>query len=160
MTCIIKSTLFSERLANWASWRSNLIKSLSALLIFYIKHIQHTEAEENGRHFADDTFRCIWVSNKASLKYVTYGRIDKMSAQVQIMAWRRTGAKPLSDPMMTQSTDAYMRQQAWMCYMYMILVKSGNPSTSSWSFPVAWRQICTISKHQSLHRNRERSRGR
>ena len=37
-----------------------------------------------------------------------------MSALVQIMAWRRTGAKPLSDPMMTQSTDAYMRQQAWM----------------------------------------------
>ena len=30
------------------------------------------------------------------------------------MAWRRTGYKPLSEPMLTQITDAYMRHQGEM----------------------------------------------
>ena len=51
----------------------------------------------------------IWISNKISLKYVPWGLIENMLALVQIMAWRRTGDKPLSEPMLTQFTDAYMR---------------------------------------------------
>ena len=31
-----------------------------------------------------------------------------------IMAWRQTGDKPLSEPMMTQFNDAYMRRSASM----------------------------------------------
>ena len=34
--------------------------------------------------------------------------IDR-AALVSVTAWRRTGDKPLPEPMMTQSTDAYMR---------------------------------------------------
>ena len=34
------------------------------------------------------------------LKYVPYGLIDNMAALVQIMAWRQTGNKPLSEPML------------------------------------------------------------
>ena len=30
------------------------------------------------------------------------------------MAWRRTGDKPLPEPMLTQLTDAYMRQSGEM----------------------------------------------
>ena len=37
------------------------------------------------------------------------GPIDNMSALVQIMAWRRSGDKPLSEQMPTQLSDAYMR---------------------------------------------------
>ena len=40
------------------------------------------------------------------------GAIDIMSPLVQTMAWRRTGAKPLPDPGVTQSNDAYMPQWA------------------------------------------------
>ena len=64
---------------------------------------------------ADDIFKRIflnekiWNSNKISLKYVPWGLIDSMSALVQIMAWRRSGDKPLSEPMLTQFTDVYMR---------------------------------------------------
>ena len=63
---------------------------------------------------ADDIFKCIflneniWISYKISLKYVPWGLIDNMSALVQIMAWRRSGDKPLSEPTLTQFTDAYM----------------------------------------------------
>ena len=61
---------------------------------------------QNGRHFADDIFKCIffnesiWIWINISLNYVPKGPIDKMPALVQIMAWRCPGDKPLSEPMM------------------------------------------------------------
>ena len=36
------------------------------------------------------------------------GLIDNKWALIQVMAWRRSGDKPLSTPMLTQFTDAYM----------------------------------------------------
>ena len=64
---------------------------------------------QNGRHFADDIFKCIllnenaWIPNKISLKFVPKGPINNISSLVQIMAWRRPGDKPLSEPMMVRS---------------------------------------------------------
>ena len=61
---------------------------------------------QDGRHFADDIFTCIFFNEKCrilikfSLKYVRKGPIDNNPALVQIMAWRRPGDKPLSEPMM------------------------------------------------------------
>ena len=61
---------------------------------------------QNGRHFADDIFKCIflnenvWIPIKISLKFVRNGPINNIPASVQIMAWRRPGDKPLSEPMM------------------------------------------------------------
>ena len=61
---------------------------------------------QNGRHFLDDIFNCIflneniWISNKISLKFVPKGQINNIPALVQIMAWRRPGDKPLFEPMM------------------------------------------------------------
>ena len=57
---------------------------------------------QNGRHFADDTFKCIenvWIPINLSLKLVPKGPINNIPALVQIMAWRRAGDKPLSEPM-------------------------------------------------------------
>ena len=39
---------------------------------------------------------------------VPKGPIDNKSALVPVLAWRRTGDKPLPEPMLTQFTDAYM----------------------------------------------------
>ena len=61
---------------------------------------------QNGRRFPDDTFKCIFlnenarISIKISLKFVPKGPINNIPALVQIMAWRRPGDKPLSEPMM------------------------------------------------------------
>ena len=61
---------------------------------------------QNGRHFPDNIFKCIflnenaWISIKISLKFVPKGPINKIPALVQIMAWRRSGDKPLSESMM------------------------------------------------------------
>ena len=38
------------------------------------------------------------------------GPIYNIPALVQIMAWCRTGDKPLSEPMMVQFTEAYMER--------------------------------------------------
>ena len=60
---------------------------------------------QNGRHFADDIFKWIflnenvWIPIKIPLKFVPRGPINNIPAMVQIMAWRRPGAKPLSEPM-------------------------------------------------------------
>ena len=56
----------------------------------------------NEQHFADDIFKRIffnenvWISIKISLKFVPNGLINNIPALVQIMAWRRSGDKPLS----------------------------------------------------------------
>ena len=60
----------------------------------------------NEQHFADDIFKRIsfnenvWISIKISLKFVPKGPINNIPALVQIMAWCRSGNKPLSEPMM------------------------------------------------------------
>ena len=64
---------------------------------------------------ADDIFKCIFLFEnyripiQISLKFVPKSPIDNKPAMVHVMAWCRTGNKPLPEPMMTQFTDAYMR---------------------------------------------------
>ena len=61
---------------------------------------------QNGRHFTDDILKCIflnennWIWIRISLKFVPKVPINNIPALVQIMAWRRPGEKPLSEPMM------------------------------------------------------------
>ena len=60
----------------------------------------------NRRHFADDIFKCIFldenvlISIKISLKFIPKDPINNIPTLVQIMAWRRPGDKPLSEPML------------------------------------------------------------
>ena len=66
--------------------------------------INSLRPSQNGRHFADDIFNSIflnenvWTPIKISLKFVPKGLINNIPALVQIMAWRRPGDKPLSEP--------------------------------------------------------------
>ena len=61
---------------------------------------------QSGRHFPDDIFKCIFFNEngrifiKISLKFVPKVPINNIPALGQIMAWRRPGNKPLSEPMM------------------------------------------------------------
>ena len=63
---------------------------------------------QNGSHFPDDIFNSIclnenvWTPIKFSLKFVPKGPIENIPALVQIMAWRRLGDKPLSEPMIVR----------------------------------------------------------
>ena len=78
------------------------ITSLNAL-----KYVLNTlRLRQNGHHFPDDIFKCIflnenvWNSLKTSLKFVPRVPINNIPALDQIMAWRRLGDKPSSEPMM------------------------------------------------------------
>ena len=72
----------------------------------YATHNTTLRPRQNGRHFADDTFKRIFlnenvtISIKISLKFVPKGPINNIPALVHIMAWRRPGDKPLYGPMM------------------------------------------------------------
>ena len=82
-----------------------------------ITDINSSLPEQDGHLFADDIFRCIFddeifcILIKISLRFVPKGTNVNIPALVQIMAWRRIGDKPLSEPMLTQFTDAYVRHQ-------------------------------------------------
>ena len=64
----------------------------------------------NGRHFADDIFKGIflneniWIPIEFSLKFVPVprGPINNIPTLVQVMAWHRPSDKPLSEPMMVK----------------------------------------------------------
>ena len=87
-------------------------------------HFNTLRPRQNGRCFADDTFKRIFlneniiISIKISLKFVPMVRINSTPALVQIMTWRWPGDRPLSGPMMVFLTDAYMRHPASMNYAY------------------------------------------
>ena len=85
-------------------------------------HLVNTmRPRQNGRLFADDTFKRIFlnesfrISIKTSLKFVPKGLIINIPALVLIMAWCRPGDKPLSEPMMVRSlTHICVTRPQWV----------------------------------------------
>ena len=79
--------------------------------------VKTLSCEQNGWHFADKIFKCIflnqnvWIPLNISLKFVLKVRINNMPALVQIMAWRRPGGKPLSEAMIV-----YLRISIYICH--------------------------------------------
>ena len=77
--------------------------------------INHLPLDKMAALFADDIFKFIFLNEndrlaiQISLKFVPTSPIDNTPALVQVMAWRQTGDKPLSEPMLTRFTDAYKR---------------------------------------------------
>ena len=82
--------------------------------------INSSPAGQNGRHFADDISRCIFLNEKfyvliqISLKFVP--KLTKNPALVYVMASRRICDKPLYELMLSQFTDAYMRHYGEMIF--------------------------------------------
>ena len=73
---------------------------------FYIHVFNTLRLRQNGRHFPDNIFKCIflngnvWILINDSLKFVPRGPINNIPAMAQIMAWCWPGDKPLSEQMM------------------------------------------------------------
>ena len=68
---------------------------------------------QNGQHFEDNIFKHILLNEnffiKMSLKFVSKSAINNYPALVYTMACHWIGDKPLSEPMLTWFTDAYMQ---------------------------------------------------
>ena len=78
-------------------------------ILFRLCYINKLRPRQNGRHFADKIFECIflnenvWILHKISLKFIPKVRINNITAVVQIMACGQPGDKPLSESMMVVS---------------------------------------------------------
>ena len=76
--------------------------------------INSSPPRQNGRHFPDDIFKCIFMNERfciliwISPKFVFQGPINNIPTLVQIMAWCRAGNKSLSELVLTQLTNTYM----------------------------------------------------
>ena len=77
--------------------------------------LTHLPLDKMAVILADNIFKCIFLNENGriliqiSLKLVPRSHIDNKPALVQVMAWHRIGDKPLSEPLLTQFTDAYMQ---------------------------------------------------
>ena len=80
-------------------------KSLSHLYVHLRFAVNTLRPTQDGNHIPDDIFKCILlnenakISIKISLKFVPKAPINNIPALIQIMARRRRGDKPLSEPM-------------------------------------------------------------
>ena len=81
---------------------------------------------QNGRHFPDDIFKCIFCNENVSipikipLKFVPKGPINNIPALVQIMDWRRSGDKPLFEPMMVSLlTHLCVTRLQWVLTLFL-----------------------------------------
>ena len=91
--------------------------------------ISSLRPRQNGRHFPDDIFKWIflnenvWISINISLKFVPMGPINNITTSVQVMAWRRPGDKPLSEPMMVSlPTHICATRPQWVSWPPILLV--------------------------------------
>ena len=100
--CISNNGRFSNSGIVWFQQQILVLLGVSATDEFTT--IDSSPPGQNGRHFADDIFKCIFMNEKfcilirISLKFVPKGPIDCKLALVQEMAWHRIGDKPLSEP--------------------------------------------------------------
>ena len=89
--------------------------SLMLICITWTPWVNSSPLDKMAADLADDIFKCIFMNEKfcsfirISLKFVPKGPINNIPAFVQIMALHLPGNKPLSEPMMTQCIDSYMR---------------------------------------------------
>ena len=74
---------------------------------------------QNGQHFAKTSSNAFSRTKvRISLKFVPEGLISHNPMLVPVMAWHRTGAKLLPEPMLTQFTDKYIRHKGrWVNYL-------------------------------------------
>ena len=105
------------------------------VIIFLIKEclapvfVNTLRPRQNGRHFVDDTFNRIFVNEnvrisiKLSLKFVPKGPMNNIPALVQIMAWRRPGDEPLSEPVMVSLlTQICVTRPQWVKVVFQLPV--------------------------------------
>ena len=128
--CAANSSVTGEFPAQMASNEENVSINDLPIPKNFIGGMHFRTFGQNVRRFADDIFKCIFVNekfcilNKISLTFVSSGLIHNNPALVQIMAWRRIGDKPLSEPILPQFIEAYLRHQVGdelICHVVVVM---------------------------------------
>ena len=107
--------------------------------------------KKNGRHFSKNILTCIflnrivWNPTKISFKIFPKYIIKNIPAVFQIMAWRRPGDKPLSEPKMVRlSTHICVTRPQWfhMPHTYIFIFPEANAK---------WNELCRWCVVQMMH---------
>ena len=126
----------TKPLISWRFLSRNAFKYVvyeMSTIVFWLHYVNTLRLRQSGRHFADAIFKCIflnenvWISIGISLKFVPRGPINNIPALVQIMAWRRSVDKPLSEPMMSILLTH-------ICVIRPLWVNSSPPSQNGYHF--------------------------
>ena len=141
-TPVVKCTWITYNPTQKCRWLSQVLWLLNTL-----------RPRQNGRRFADDIFKCIFMNEnvsfpiKISLKFVPKGLINNIPSLFQIMAWRRPGNKPLSETInFSLPTHICVARpqwvKTWRCnnmemHSALLALCEGNPPVTS-SFPSQW----------------------
>ena len=113
---------------------------------------------QNGHHFADDTFKCIFLNEsvpilfKISLKFVPLGPVNNIPVLVQLMAWRRPGDKPLSEPMIVVYQCIYAslgRNELREISINKILLTKMDFKSWFWPLPIIWDWWISLTRVQN-----------
>ena len=96
----------------------------------YMTWFNALRSRQNGRDFSDDIFNSmflnqkVWISIKVSMKFALKCTCTNKPLLVHIKVWRRTGNKPLSEPMMDQSllTHLCVTRSQWVKQAYVGLI--------------------------------------
>ena len=98
-----------EMLHNWDPGKGDTCEAhcdqchVSLTFMFSINTLR---LRQNGRHFPDDIFKCIFLNEKICitiknlLKFVPQGTMNNIPVLVQVMASRQPGDEPICEPMM------------------------------------------------------------
>ena len=130
---VIFEVHYSQRTVHLHLVRLHWIKCIWYDFMIFGLNINTLRPRQNGHHFADYMFKWIflnenvWILLKISLKFVPKVWINNIPALVQIMAWRRPGDKPLSEPMVVSLlTHICITRPQWV-----------NPQTHRYSYYTA-----------------------
>ena len=97
------------------SYRESNMEGTSIVSLSFDIHLNTPKPRRKVRHCADGISFVFfqWILLYFNSNHSDWG--DNTSAFTGFVAWRRTGNKPLPEPMMNQFTDPCMRHQASIC---------------------------------------------
>ena len=86
----------------------------------------------------------VWIPIKISMKFVPKCPINNIPALVQIMAWRRPGDKPLSEPMMVSlTTHICVIRPQWVNFGKWLVINNSSALLQAVQFmdKCFWKQV-------------------
>ena len=107
-------------------WRGALMFSLIyAWINDWVNNLEAGDLRRQHGHYDVIVMKCILLNEivripiKISMKFIPKGPINNIPALVHIMAWRRPGDKPLSEPMMVSlTTHICVTQSQWVIWVF------------------------------------------
>ena len=109
-------------------WDRPSCKNVYIIWISSYNILTHLHLDKIAAILADDISKWTFLNKNdriptlISLKFIPKSPVDNKPTLVQVIAWCRTGDKPLPEPMMTNSTDAYMRHWGEMDELFFMIV--------------------------------------